>query len=493
MKLAAGLIALAMGAGVAFAQENYSTWGSMRVLTINGNVGGGTVQKFPLLVRLTSAQADVFVNSKGKGADLRFTKANLTTRYPHQIERWDSAGQKAEIWVLVDSIAPNTATAIKMLWNKDGAADSSKGSAVFTAANGYVSVLHLGDSTSFDPRPNQVAGAPTGILRNFDGEQDFGVSPRVYVPVEGVIGKADELRGGNMGASFAADRDYIDLGHRSYAGFSDFTTGFYFSTWMNINTSVQYERFLEMNDDTVSSGSSPERIILFGNHTSAAQNISVRWGSGGLSYNEPNGSLYSAGVWTNVAFSKPAGNSPITIYVNGNYVTETGSADDAAVALREHVALGRPSVTQGDPYFNGKLDESIIANKDRSAAWVKLSYETQKEGSSALAIGTTAAPAAGGNDYTTGIIGAGSRGQGGFAARIAGRQVSFAVPGAVAGRVSVVDVFGRTVWSHTVSAGTSSITWDGLGRNGAASRGVYVARFESGKGAAMEHKFAYNP
>jgi hypothetical protein len=490
MKLVTGLFAIALSAGLSLAQETYSTWGSMRVLTVNGSVGGGTVGKFPLLVRLTSAHADVFANSKGKGADLRFTKANLTTRYQHQIERWDSLGQKAEIWVLVDSIPAGANTAIKMLWNKAGAADSSKGSAVFSAANGFVSVLHLGDSTGTNPRPNQVAGAPTGILRNFDSLQSF--EPRVYAPIEGIVGNADELRGGNMGADFAADRDYIDLGHRSYAGFSDFSTGFYFSTWINVTASVQYERFIELNDDTVGTGSSPERIIIFGNHTTAAQNVSIRWGSGSLAFNEPNGAVYPIGEWAHLAFSKPAGNAPITIYANGNYVTETSAVDDPSIAVREHVALGRPSVTQGDPYFNGKLDESIVANVARSAEWIKLSYETQKAASSAVVIGSTATPAAGGNDYT-GIAGAGSRGTHGFVARAAGRQVSFALPASTAGRVSIVDVFGRTVWTRNVTAGTTSITWDGLGRNGVASRGVYVARFETVKGKALERKFAFNP
>ncbi|HEX2613822.1 MAG TPA: DUF2341 domain-containing protein, partial [Fibrobacteria bacterium] len=454
------LMAMALASGFAAAQENYSTWGSMRVLTVKPSGISSSVAKFPLLVRLTSAQADVFANSKGRGADIRFTKSDLTTRYPHQIERWDSAGQKAEIWVLVDSVGLGKNLSVKMLWNKSGAADSSKGAAVFNTGNGFVSVLHLGDSTGTNPRPNQVAGAPTGLLQHFSEEQDFGISPRVYAPVEGVIGKADVLRGGNMNADFYPGRDYIDLGRRGYAGFSDFTTGFYFSTWFNLTNSVQYERFLEMNDDTVGVGSSAERIILFGNHTTAAQDLSVRWGTGGLSYNEPNGGLYSTGVWTQVVYTKDPGTSPVNIYVNGALVATSGNAGDAANALRQHVVLGRPSVTQGDPFFSGMLDESVLSKTSRSAAWIKLSYETQKTGATAVTVGSTTTPAAGGNDYT-GLSGASASARTAFAATAAGRQVVFSLAAAnAAGRVSVVDVQGRVLWTRTVDAGVASVAWD---------------------------------
>lgn len=485
------LLSLALAAGVAAAQEDYSTWGSMRVLKLAPSGVTEGVAKFPLLVRLNSAHADVFANSKGRGADIRFTKADLVTRYPHQIERWDSAGQKAEIWVLVDSVRAGHTLNIKMLWNKAGAADSSNGNAVFSASNGFVSVLHLGDSTGTNPRPNQVAGAPTGILQHFAENQPG------YAPVEGVIGKADELSGGNMMADFYPGRDYIDLGRRDYAGFSDFTTGFFFSTWFNVSNSVQYERFLEMNDDTVGTGQSPERIILFGNHTTAPQNVSIRWGSedGELTYNEPNGSLYSPGEWAHIAFSKGPGYAPISVYVNGTLVPSDDEryAGDPVVAVRNHVVLGRPSVTQGDPFFTGVLDESVIAKVARSASWIKLSYETQKPASTAVTVGATAAPAAGGQDYEVVSI---SRSAGhalqGFTARASGRQVVFNLPAASAGRVSVVDVWGRVLWTRNVEAGATNVTWDGRGHSGAAARGVYVARFET-SGASIDRKFTFNP
>src|SRR5690606_32754192 len=134
--------------------------------------------------------------SKGKGADVRFARG--TTRLPHQVERWDSAGQKAEIWVLVDSIPAGGVSDIKMYYNKAGVADSASphGRAVFDTSNGFVSVWHMGASTGADPRPNQIRGAPAAILKSFGQPTVEDPTPAPYGPKEGIIAFADSLRGG---------------------------------------------------------------------------------------------------------------------------------------------------------------------------------------------------------------------------------------------------------------------------------------------------------
>lgn len=394
-------LVIATGAGAAFGQENYANWAQHRNLYINTSGSGANtttdVVKFPLLVRLDSTNfATGFAQSRGNGADIRFTKAGDAVRFPHQIERWDSAGKKAEIWVLVDSVKANSRNQfIRMHWGKADASDSSRGTTVFDTANGFVGVWHLGDSTGHNPRPNAAGYAPSAILRNFDSQQSFETMTP-YGPKAGVIAFADSLRGGSdIGGERAGDRDYIDLNHRGSTAFNDFTTGFFFSTWINVNMTQQYERFLEWSDDTAATGSSEARLIIFGNHTTAPQNLSVRWGPGGLAYNDDIGGRYTEGQWHYVAFSKPAGNAPISIYANGALVGNTDPVDDQTVTLRDYVAMGRSTVTAGDAYFNGKFDEAVIARKERSADWVRLSYHSQKPGAAILTDTVQAATAPG--------------------------------------------------------------------------------------------------
>jgi hypothetical protein len=102
---------------------------------------------FPVLVRLGAADSAIFAQAKSNGADVRFTKTNGARR-PHQIEQWDSAGRKAAVWVLADTVRGNTAIQVLRLhWGKADAPDSSKGTAVFSTANGYVGVWHMNAAT----------------------------------------------------------------------------------------------------------------------------------------------------------------------------------------------------------------------------------------------------------------------------------------------------------------------------------------------------------
>lgn len=394
-------LVIVTGAGASFGQENYSQWAQHRNLYINTSGSGANtttdVVKFPLLVRLDSTNFGTgFAQSRGKGQDIRFTKAGDAIRLPHQIERWDSAGKKAEIWVLLDSVKANSRTQFfRMHWGKADAADSSRGTSVFDSANGFVGVWHLGDSTGHAPRPNAAQVAPAAILRNFDTQQSFETMTP-YGPKEGVIAFADSLRGGSdIGGERAGDRDYIDLNHRGSTAFNDFSTGIFFSTWINVTASQQYERFLEWSDDTAATGSSEARLIFFGNHTTAPQNFSMRWGPGGLAYNDETGNRYTEGQWHYVAFSKPAGNAPISLYADGMLIGTTDPVDDQPDVLRDYVAMGRSTVTAGDAYYQGKFDEAVLARTARSADWVRLSYHSQKPRASIISDTAQAATAPG--------------------------------------------------------------------------------------------------
>ena len=77
-------ILLACTATSILAQEDYSTWDHTKQITINTTASGANVAgdnvNFPLLVRLTSAQADIFARAKTGGADMRFLRLPGPTR-----------------------------------------------------------------------------------------------------------------------------------------------------------------------------------------------------------------------------------------------------------------------------------------------------------------------------------------------------------------------------------------------------------------------------
>jgi len=76
------VVMLFLSAFALHAAENYTTWTYHQTLmlntgTYNGTYGAnvtGTVTNFPVLVRLTAANAAVFTYAAAGGADLRFSK-----------------------------------------------------------------------------------------------------------------------------------------------------------------------------------------------------------------------------------------------------------------------------------------------------------------------------------------------------------------------------------------------------------------------------------
>src|SRR6185295_11668652 len=201
-KTLAHLAAVVLGlAGLTLAQENYANWKYYRFITVNTTSAGANVAatqaNFPLLVRLNTSNF-TFAHAKGNGADVRFTDVAGTTRYKHQIESWDSANGSAAVWVLVPSIAGNNTTTLRITSQRAAAADSSNGAAVFSTANNFQGVFHLGEATG-DTARDATSNLFKGVPKNRGG-----VNPTDTL---GVIGHAkkflgDTTTGSNNGGSY---------------------------------------------------------------------------------------------------------------------------------------------------------------------------------------------------------------------------------------------------------------------------------------------------
>ena len=57
--------------------------------------------------------------------------------------------------------------------------------------------------------------------------------------------------------------------------------------------------------------------------------------------------------------------------------------------------------------------------------------------------------------------------------------MEFAAASRSGGRIELIDVLGRRIWSHVLRAGERT-RWDGRSEAGPAVPGVYLARFTSG-------------
>ncbi len=488
-------ITLALATG-ALAQP-YAAWGKYKEITVNTtNSGGGanvanTVNNIPVLIRLTASNAaDIFAGEHAalpEGADIRISNGDGSAAVPFEIERWDAGNQVAEIWALASSVAGNDSAATFRIYWKKADAVSASGTNVFTADNGYVGAWHMGNAAEGEARPASVTGAPPAHIRN-------GALP----PVEGVIGLADSVgyngTGQNRGDNATGGR-YVDIGrdeasnNLNYAGFSDFSGGFAYSLWARESALASYVRLMILAADETEAFVGPSARMLFmacqisncqGN-VAQQRNIAVRWPPSNASWNGTATPAYNQGEWNHFFFSKPSGTSPISIYVNGTLYGTTGDLEAPANVTRNVLIVGR----SGDQwqYMTGRVDNLTLSNTPRSADYVKLSFETQKPGATAVVLGETQ------SGDGTAVRDARSVSRYGFTAKTSGAGALFRIAEAATASVTVSDVRGQVVWKGSFANGARELAWNGEN----ASSGLYVARLtvldKQGRASSVDRRF----
>lgn len=448
----------------AAADAGYSTWSNHKFLALNTRAqGAGVAQRvlrFPVLVRLDSSNFTAgFGQAAYGGADLRFTKVGDALRIPHQIESWDATAKKAAVWVLVDTVPGNNITNIRMHWGKAGVADSSKGSAVFGAANGFGAVWHMNEESG------DIVDAANGIVGTNNGT----------TATTGHIGGARNFAGTNAANNVTTGVQTIQVGDPAAL---DLGTGRVtleaWVRWVNIRptTGNTFWRNIIMRQ----SGSDELHLRIDGNSP-----YNYRFGTyisntdyGPLSEQTPSAYgdsakwVHLAGVYDSVA----PGLNAYKLYRNGALVG-AGTEGDPIVSDRGNWFIGQWSGTNNRRFWSGDMDEIRVSKTHRTAAWVKLSYENQKTGQTLVAFADTLTP-------SVSLAGA-ARMQGGLAltARASGNGYLFQVRGVESGsiRLAVIDMAGREVWTRLSNDGSRDIQWNGVANGGrAVGTGVYAIR-----------------
>jgi hypothetical protein len=346
-------------ASTVFITGNHA-WGFSKKLFLNttssGAAVGGTVCSFPVLVRL-SAGNFVFSQAKSGGEDIRFVKAD-GTQLPFEIERWDPAAQRAELWVRVDTVYGNDSThSFTMLWGDSSSAGSSNGGAVFDTAVGFQGVWHLGeagnaiardatgnryDGTPSDTAPAGAAGE-IGTCRSFNGSSNG-------IRMNGTAnGKLNFQENGVYSMSAWVFADTLDLGYHLIAGKGN-EQYFLALKRSNPDTTMRWE-FVEYQD------------------------------KGGWQITQE---MPSTRTWTYLTGIRNGATQ--YLYVNGTLADSTIEVTPPIISRNtgDDVTIGKflsvsAYAKEGKCPFIGKIDEVRIANTAPGADWIKLCYMNQKE------------------------------------------------------------------------------------------------------------------
>ncbi len=316
--------------------QSYNDWrhaGEMWLLTTpeGANLPAGAVlEDFPVLIRLLRDWFD-FSQAEKQGEDIRFT-ASDGKPLAYQIETWDSAKGEAQLWVRIPKVSGNARQMIRVHWGNVAAKSESSGQAVFSAANGYLSIWHMTEPVRDE----------TGLLTM----NDTGTTATV-----GMIGTARHLPGGK--GLFGGDKiEGLPVGSDSHST----------EAWF---------RAEKPNVTIIGWGNEQAQGKVVMQYRSPPHVRMDCYFSGGNVESEAKSPL---GEWTQAVHTYEKGEAKL--YINGK-LAGTNRSQGAPLNIRNPARL-----FLGGWYHNydfvGDIDEVRVSKVTRTADWIKLQYENQK-------------------------------------------------------------------------------------------------------------------
>jgi hypothetical protein len=342
------------------------TWDHSARIEIDPNAAASALSEplhgFPVLLRLDATNFP-FAQANVDGSDLSVLDA-LGRPLPLEVAWWDARRQQGSVWIRTDTLRPNKQLSLTLKW---GHANAFQG-AVFDSGFGWSGVWHLAsvrigpggriltpDATGWgqDGTLHQ-AGLTNGILGR--GVLFSGIHDRLILPSDG-----------------------IDLGQRNYT----------WETWIKVDKGnvILMERsdgdtLWEAGEKRIQLGD--RRYGLHGTGPGLVPSALSRVNSSFNFYANQVGEVVTSS-WTHLALrqTRHSGDSvSVRWFVNGvpdsvespRFLPER---DDPLDSLR----IGRRELSG-----NLAMEELRIARVARSDSWMRLSWETQRHGSTLVRI-----------------------------------------------------------------------------------------------------------
>jgi hypothetical protein len=323
-----------------------------RVIVNTSSTGvplSSSLYDFPLLLRLSSSTFD-FTRAHRNGEGLRFRSAGGSAMR-FEIERWDSAGGRAEVWVRVPRIKPDDAAQYFELYVDSGdMTDGSNGRAVFRGSDGFAAVWHMHDqgTTLSDATGNGNDAATEGSrgsLGRIDGAHrlDYGEQARV------------------------SDTDALDLSGSITA-----------SAWIRI-PDIEEEWYGVFSKRGWSSTGFSFFIEYYNDHFRPAARI----GYSDIPIRSTTPVTLTSDTWYHIAWRLNDNTNTITFFIDGQRL---GVPVQAFTWLSSGMAALEIGVEGGDDWLNGFIDEARLSATTRGDEWIRLCYENQRGESTLVTI-----------------------------------------------------------------------------------------------------------
>ena len=286
---------------------------------------GGSLENFPLLVRLNDLQSF----ASNDGGDLRFYDGQHKP-LPFAIDEWNSSGESI-IWVQVDDFSADTD--IFAYWGNE----DNTTLPVHDIWSDYSGVWHLSSARDDTSSGNDASSV---------GSADLNVSA--------LIGNGLRLS---------------SSGHLSATGYKGILDG-------DARTVSLWMRSVDSSGPLLSWGA-PSNYWEISWDT---QGPKVITGAGGV--RQGSGQLIS-GDWHHLLVTYPGNSADMNqtrIFWDGQLVDVPASSSDGTVATVSGIDLRIGSSHDGMTHMSGDLDEVRVATMPRGSAWAAYEYENQRAG-----------------------------------------------------------------------------------------------------------------
>jgi len=345
-----------------------SGWGKRIILTADKDDIDAVLSNFPILLYISALSGrnsddiscvfDELLDDANR-KKIAVTTSDGETQCYVEIEKWDDANEQAWLWVKVPSIASDADTDLYLYYDKDhadntdyiGDPDSTPAENVWDANFKFVS--HMRD----DPG--------TSNIRDSTNNNNDGTKKAANEPAVTTNGKIDDAQ------SFDGSDDEIDCGD-----FADAIAAITAEIWLNPGTQTQaaYYGVLAKAIDAEANSS----WNIYGKEADSGLNFFIANDAGLLSSTGYVGNVRD-GSWHRVVLTWDAsGDGKARGYIDGSLV---GTSADARTGTIQNTAIpvqiGRYN-TAGR-FYKGILDEVRISHIARSAAWIKASYESERD------------------------------------------------------------------------------------------------------------------
>jgi hypothetical protein len=236
------------------------------------------------------------------------------------------------------------------MYTGHGAApDAVSGAAVFDTANGFAGVWHLGEDPA-DATANSADGINYGSMET-----------------ESLIGR---------GRSFNGIDNYIEI-----SGLMGRPQNLTLSAWVNLDATLDSAQdILSLGDHVNLRADQLKEDIGVVSYVCCVDAAPV-W------YQYPTGRYVAGTGWRHLAFTFDFAAGRQTLYIDGQvraaFSQMYGIVYDG---WGSNTYIGRHGGGDTEWFTNGDIDEARVSRAARSEAWIKLSYENQKPGSTCVKI-----------------------------------------------------------------------------------------------------------